>query len=85
MINQKKLCCNGVHAASVSDKGMEFSVAKNFAFILQKKELENHGLQLVWFWERGGKLRDHLSNWLKCWKSSVVSLVLEKVLTVMLP
>lgn len=53
VISQKKLSCNGVHAVSVSDKGMEFSGAKNFAFILQKKELENHSLQLVWFWERG--------------------------------
>lgn len=53
MISQKKLSCNGVHAVSVSDKGMEFSVARNFAFILQKKELGNHSLQLVWFWERG--------------------------------
>lgn len=32
---------------------MEFSVAKIFTFILQKKELENHSLQLVWFWGRG--------------------------------
>lgn len=53
VISQKKLSCNGVHAVSMCDKGMEFSVAKNFVYFAEKKELENHSLQLVWFWGRG--------------------------------